>query len=96
KLHGPGSRTQFGAHAFDALKVLERIVPVAARRAQPGTSAFRQALRDALESEKEIAVSHGVLNYTPSDHLGFDRRGVVMLRIEQGRFRLEAGAAAKP
>lgn len=96
KLHGPGSRTQFGAHAFDALKVLERIVPVAARRAKPGTPAFRQALRDALESEKEIAVSHGVLNFTPSDHLGFDRRGVVMLRIEQGRFKLEAGAAAKP
>ena len=96
KLHGANSRTQFGAHAFDALKVLERIVPVAARRAKPGSAAFRQALRDALESEKEIAVSHGVLNYTPADHLGFDPRGVVMLRIDQGSFRLDSGAAPKP
>lgn len=96
KLNGPNSRTQFGAHAFDALKVLERIVPIALKRAKPGSAEFRQALRDALESEKEIAVSHGVLNYTKTDHLGFDQRGVVMLRIDTGAFKLDAGAAAKP
>lgn len=88
KAHGANSRSQFGAHAFDALKILQRIVPVALKTAKPGTPEFRQALRDALEHEKEIAVSHGVLNYTPQDHLGFDRRGVVMLRIDGGRFRL--------
>lgn len=88
KAHGPNTRTQFGAHAFDALKVLQRAVPLALKRAKPGTAAFRQALRDALESEKEIVISHGVLNYTPADHLGFDRRGVVMLRIDGGRFRV--------
>jgi len=95
KLHGPNSRTQFGAHAFDALKVLERIVPIALKRAKPGTAEFRQALRDALESEKEIAISHGVLNFSKTDHIGFDERGVVMLRIEGGVFRLK-GAAPKP
>jgi branched-chain amino acid transport system substrate-binding protein len=88
KGHGANSRSQFGAHAFDALKVLQRIAPAALKQAQPGTPAFRQALRSALESEKEIAVSHGVLNYTPQDHLGFDQRGVVMLRIDGGRFKL--------
>lgn len=95
KLHGPNSRTQFGAHAFDALKVLERIVPVAQKRAKAGTPQFRQALRDALESEKEIAVSHGVLNFSKADHIGFDERGVVMLRIDGGTFRLH-GSAPKP
>jgi branched-chain amino acid transport system substrate-binding protein len=89
QLNGPQSRSQFGAHAFDALKVLERIVPVALQRARPGTPAFRQALREALESEKEIAVSHGVLNYSRANHLGFDGRGVAMLRVHQGRFELE-------
>ncbi|MCM5681605.1 ABC transporter substrate-binding protein [Schlegelella sp. S2-27] len=88
KAHGPNTRTQFGAHAHDALKVLQRVVPVALKQARPGTPAFRQALRDALESEKEIVISHGVLNYTPTDHLGFDERGVVMLRIDGGRFRV--------
>lgn len=95
-LNGKSSRTQFGAHVFDALKVLERIVPVALQRAKPGSEAFRQALRDALESEKEIAVSHGVLNYTKTDHLGFDQRGVVMLRIKNGAFQLEPTVAARP
>ena len=89
KLHGANSRTQFGAHAYDALKVLQRIVPVALK-AKPGTPEFRQALRDALESEKEIAISHGVLNFSASDHIGFDARGVVMLRIVDGRFQLTA------
>lgn len=88
KGHGAHSRTQFGAHAHDALKVLQRIVPLALQKAKPGTPAFRQALRDALESEKEIVVSHGVLNYTPTNHTGFDERGRVMLRIEKGQFRL--------
>lgn len=88
KAHGPNSRTQFGAHGYDALKVLQRAVPVALKKARPGTAAFRQALRDALESEKEIVISHGVLNYTPADHVGFDQRGVVMLRIDGGRFRV--------
>lgn len=89
KTHGANTRTQFGAHANDALKVLQRIVPLALKKAKPGTPEFRQALRDALESEKEIVISHGVLNFTPGDHIGFDERGVVMLKIEGGQFVLQ-------
>lgn len=89
KLHGANSRTQFGAHANDALKVLQRVVPLALKKAKPGTAEFRQALRDALESEREIVISHGVLNFTPADHIGFDERGVVMLKIEGGQFVLQ-------
>jgi branched-chain amino acid transport system substrate-binding protein len=86
--HGALSRTQFGAHAYDALLVLQRIVPLALKKAKPGTPAFRTALREALEAEKELAVSHGVLNYTLNDHNGFDPRGAVMLRVTEGRFEL--------
>jgi branched-chain amino acid transport system substrate-binding protein len=89
KLHGANSRTQFGAHANDALKVLQRIVPLALKKAKPGTTEFRQALRDALESEKDIVISHGVLNFTQTDHIGFDERAVVMLKIEGGQFVLQ-------
>ncbi|HSW08785.1 ABC transporter substrate-binding protein [Aquabacterium sp.] len=94
--HGAMSRTQFGGHAHDALQILQRIVPVALKRAKPGTPAFRQALRDALESEREIVLSHGIVNYTPTDHIGFDERGYVMLKIEKGQFKLlETGAAGR-
>jgi branched-chain amino acid transport system substrate-binding protein len=89
KLHGTNSRTQFGAHANDALKVLQRIVPSALKKAKPGTAEFRQALRDALESEKDIVISHGVLNFTQNNHIGFDERAVVMLKIEGGQFVLQ-------
>jgi branched-chain amino acid transport system substrate-binding protein len=88
KTNGANSRTQFGAHAHDALKVLQRIVPLALKKAKPGTAEFRQALRDALESEREIVLSHGVVNFTQQDHTGFDARGVVMLKIDKGQFKL--------
>lgn len=90
KANGPNSRTQFGAHGHDALKVLQRIVPVALKKAKPGTPEFRQALRDALETEKEIVLSHGIVNFTRQDHVGFDERGVVMLKIDAGRFQMLA------
>lgn len=86
KQFGAETRTQFGAHAYDAMLVLQRIVPAALKKAQPGTPAFRRALKDALESEKDIVISHGVLNYSASNHFGFDQRGYVLLRIEDGKW----------
>ncbi|AMR76979.1 ABC transporter substrate-binding protein [Cupriavidus nantongensis] len=88
KQYGAETRTQFGAHAYDAGLVLERIVPVALRQARPGTPAFRQALRHALETERDIVVSHGVLNFSAQDHYGFDQRGRVMVTIENGNWKL--------
>ncbi|MGY8526115.1 ABC transporter substrate-binding protein [Paracidovorax citrulli] len=88
KQYGADSRTQFGAHPYDAGLVLQRIVPVALKQAKPGTPEFRAALKRALETEREIVVSHGVLNYTAQDHFGFDQRGRVMLTIDKGDWRL--------
>lgn len=88
KANGPDTRTQFGAHTWDALQVLQRIVPVALKKAKPGTPEFRQALKNALESEHDIIVSHGVLNYTATDHFGFDARGRVLLTIDHGKWKL--------
>ncbi len=88
--YGAGSRNQFAGHGFDAWQVLQRIVPVALKQAQPGTPAFRQALRQALESEKDIVLAHGVVNFTRQDHIGHGERSVVMLKIEQGQFKLQA------
>ncbi|XHO03703.1 hypothetical protein ACEQUB_00565 [Ralstonia syzygii] len=92
KAYGPDSRTQFGAHTWDALQVLQRIVPVALRKAKPGTPAFRRALKDALETERDIVVSHGVLNYSATDHFGFDARGRVLLTVDHGKWKLLGGS----
>jgi branched-chain amino acid transport system substrate-binding protein len=86
--HGPETRTQFAGHAWDVLQLLKRVVPVALKTAKPGTKEFRAAIRDALEKEKEIPASHGVYNFTPTDHFGLDQRGRVLLTVKNGTWAL--------
>ncbi|MBI5785128.1 MAG: ABC transporter substrate-binding protein [Rhodocyclales bacterium] len=87
--HGKGTTSTFGAHAWDAGMLLQSAVPVALKKAQPGTKEFRAALRDALEGLKNVTVSHGVVNMSPQDHLGFDQRARVMVKIENGGWKLQ-------
>lgn len=84
-----GTRSTFGGHARDASLLLEHAIPEALKKAQPGTKAFRAALRDALEGTKEMVGNHGVFNMTTKDHLGFDSRARVMLKIVDGKWVLE-------
>ncbi|MBP6901937.1 MAG: ABC transporter substrate-binding protein [Burkholderiaceae bacterium] len=85
--HGKGSASTFGAHAWDAGLVLQAAVPVALKKAKPGTAEFRAALRDAIEQTKELPGAHGVFNMSPNDHLGLDQRARVMVRIENGTWK---------
>jgi len=82
--YGKGSVSTFGAHAWDAGILLQNAVPVALKKAKPGSKEFRAALRDALEGLKNVAGAHGVFNVTPQDHLGFDQRAAVMVQIRNG------------
>jgi branched-chain amino acid transport system substrate-binding protein len=45
-------------------------------------------LRDAIESEKEIAGTHGVFNMSPTNHSGLDSRARVLLQVQNGAFKL--------
>jgi branched-chain amino acid transport system substrate-binding protein len=87
--HGKGSVSTFGAHAWDAGLLMAASVPEALKRAQPGTPAFRVALRDALEQVKDVAGAHGIFNMSPSDHLGLDQRARVMVKIENGAWKYQ-------
>jgi branched-chain amino acid transport system substrate-binding protein len=84
-----GPRSTFGGHAWDASLLLQHAIPDALKKAQPGTKAFRAALRDALEGTKEMVGNHGVFTMTPTDHLGFDSRARVMLQIVDGKWAME-------
>ena len=86
--YGVGSHSTFGAHTWDAGLLLQRAIPVALKKARPGTVEFRVALRDALENVKDLAATHGVFNFSPSDHNGLDGRSVVMVRVENGAWKL--------
>jgi len=86
--HGPNSRSTFGAHAYDAYLLLTRAVPEAMKKAKPGTPEFRVALRDALESVKELPATHGVFSMSPTNHNGFDARAAVMATVSNGDWKL--------
>jgi branched-chain amino acid transport system substrate-binding protein len=86
--YGAGSRTTFGGHAWDAYMLLQRAIPEALKKGQPGTKAFRSALRDSLENSRDVAASNGVFNISAGDHNGMDNRARVMVRIENGKWVL--------
>lgn len=92
KLHDskypPGTANSFSAHAWNVWLILQHAIPIALKKAQPGTKEFRHALRDAMENEHELVTTHGVLNTSKTDHMGFDQRARVMVKIENGTWKL--------
>jgi branched-chain amino acid transport system substrate-binding protein len=89
KAQGKGSVSTFGAHAWDVGVLLQAAIPVALKKAQPGTKEFRAALRDALEGVKNAAGAHGIINMSDKDHLGLDQRAAVMIQIRDGKWVLQ-------
>jgi branched-chain amino acid transport system substrate-binding protein len=84
--YGPGSRSLFGAMAWDAMAMVEKAAPAALQKAKPGTAEFRKALRDALESLHDLVLTQGVYSLSASDHNGADKRSQVMVRIDNGKW----------
>jgi branched-chain amino acid transport system substrate-binding protein len=89
KAYGAGSRNQFAGHAYDMLITLEKILPGALKKAKPGTPEFRAALKDGMETMGRTIFSHGVMNWTKDDHWGFTNETGVMLKVVDGKFKVE-------
>ena len=86
--HGAGSLSTFGGHAWDALLLLEAAMPQALKAGKPGTPEFLAALRDSIEGVKNLNATHGVYNMSAQDHNGLDQRARVMVKIENGGWKL--------
>jgi len=89
KAYGAGNRNQFAGHGYDAILVMEKIVPMALKKAKPGTPEFRAALRDAMENIGRTVVAHGVLNWTKTDHWGYTNETGVMLKVVNADWKVE-------
>ena len=89
KAYGKNNVSTFGGHAWDAGHLLVAAIPVALKAGQPGTPAFRSALRDALEGVKDVAGAHGIFTMSPTDHNGLDQRAVVMVKIVNGAWKYQ-------
>ncbi len=86
--HGANSRSLFGASAWTAYLWLDATIPQALKSAAPGTPEFRAALRQALEGMKDVVTAEAVFTMTPADHNGVDARSQVLVRIENGAWKL--------
>jgi branched-chain amino acid transport system substrate-binding protein len=76
----------FSAYSFDGYLVF---ADAAARaKGEPGTPAFRTALRDAIMTTKEVVGTHGVYNFKPGDLYGVDKRARVIVKLDHGHWKL--------
>lgn len=84
--YGEGSRSLFGATAWDAFLLIEAATPKAKEAGEPGTAEFRTALRDAMQTTNELVGTEGIFTMSPTDHNGTDFRASVLVRIEDGKW----------
>lgn len=87
--YGVGSGANKAAFTWDSWKLVENALPMALSRAEPGTSEFRLALRNALENTKNLVLVQGVMSLSPSSHRGWINSGsVVVVRATNGQWKL--------
>ncbi|WP_027482622.1 ABC transporter substrate-binding protein [Deinococcus pimensis] len=86
--YGAGTINTFGGHMWDAGLLLQKALPRALKAGKPGTPAFRDGLRDALEGTRNVIGTHGIFNLSSTDHLGLDARARVMVTVENGTWKL--------
>ncbi|MBK6007540.1 ABC transporter substrate-binding protein [Ramlibacter ginsenosidimutans] len=89
KANGAMPTDAFSAYSFDAwLLFTDAAQRALATKAEPGTPAFRLALRDAIVNTKELVGTHGVYNFKPDNRYGSDERSRVMVKLEKGQWKL--------
>lgn len=85
---GKGAASPIAGYAWDAMLLLDAAAGDALKTAKPGTPEFRTAMRDALQSGREVVGTNGVYRYTATDHYGLDERARVLVEVKGGAFRL--------
>ncbi|WP_323012386.1 ABC transporter substrate-binding protein [Castellaniella sp.] len=78
----------FSAYSFDAWLIFLDAAERASATAEPGTPEFRLALRDAINSTKELVGTHAVYNFQPDTTYGTDERSRVVVQLEKGQWKL--------
>lgn len=89
KAYGANTRNQFAGHAYDFQIAMEKVIPMALKKGKPGTPEFRAAIRDGLETMGRTVFSHGVMNWTATDHEGYTMETGVMTKVVDGKFKVE-------
>ena len=70
----------FGGYAYDALMIVAEAI-----KKSGGTN--KEKVRDALESTKGYVGTAGIVNMSPTDHMGLDFDSFRLIEIKQGSFK---------
>ena len=85
---GPDSVSPFAGYSEDALLLISAAIPAALQTAEPGTEAFRVALRGDLEKTHDLVGTHGVYSMSPTNHNCMDDRARVLVQVVDGQWKL--------
>ena len=89
KANGAPPTDGFAPNGFDGYLVfLDAAKRALATGVKPGTPEFKEALRKALFTTKEMVGSQAIYNFTPASSLGSDERGVVLVKLQGGKWKL--------
>ncbi len=88
RTHGALPADAFSAYTYDAWLVFADAAKRVSDKVEPGTAAYRTALRDAIAATKELPGTHGVFNFKPGDPYGLDQRSAVVIRLDKGQWKL--------
>jgi len=86
KVNGAVPTDAFSSYTYDAYLLLADAASRA--KGEPGTPQYHTALRDAIVSTKELVGTHGIYTFKPGDSYGSDRRGVVIVQMNKGQWKL--------
>jgi branched-chain amino acid transport system substrate-binding protein len=90
KVNGTPSTDAFSAYSFDGYLVFADAAAralIAKGGVEPGTPAFRVALRDAIATTKEVVGTHGVYNFKAGNLYGVDERARVIVKVDNGQWK---------
>jgi branched-chain amino acid transport system substrate-binding protein len=79
-----GSVNTFGGHAYDAFHLAVMAIENAAAKGE----VTHDSIRDELEVIKGFVGTGGIFNFSPFDHNGLTKAGFVLVKIENGDWKL--------
>jgi branched-chain amino acid transport system substrate-binding protein len=87
KATGQVSTNAFSPYTFDAWLVFLDSAKRALKEAQPGTVAFRTALKNAIFATKDLDGTNGIYNCHPGSAYCSDQRGLILVRLVDGKWQ---------
>lgn len=88
EVNGEPPTDVFSAYAFDAWLVVARAAAKVPAKLEPGTPAYRAALRDAINATKDLPATEGVLSYKLGTPYGTDEHSVVLVKLDKSKWVL--------